>query len=112
MIRADLEMPPGKLAAQAGHAFTSAFQAAVAAGLADPLRPGLWTKIVLAARWREDLERIHAAARDLGLPSALVVDSGHVLPPHFTGAPVITALGIGPCDRARARTLVRHCKLV
>jgi PTH2 family peptidyl-tRNA hydrolase len=108
-------MPPGKAAAQAGHAFLESFFAAcefapeiAAAYRADP--PG--TKVVLAARGLPELRHLAQGAADAGLPFALITDHGHVLPPHFDGGPVVTALGIGPARRDRIDHLVRRYKLV
>lgn len=103
IVRGDLHMPPGKLAAQAGHAFMGAFREANAAWGntravqydIDP--PG--TKIVLVAKHQTDLEWAYARAQRDGIPCSLITDSGHVLPPHFDGSPVMTAVGIGPVQK-------------
>jgi PTH2 family peptidyl-tRNA hydrolase len=89
-------MPPGKLAAQAGHAFLQAFVRAPPLLQAQYHADGIGTKVVLLAPDDATLLRLHSIADAAGLPTALIVDSGHVLLPHFTGAPVVTALGVGP----------------
>jgi peptidyl-tRNA hydrolase len=111
----DLAMPPGKLAAQAGHAYLEAFLAcqridptAAAAYAADP--PG--TKVALAVPTESALCDASVLAGELGLPAALITDRGHVLLPHFTGAPIVTALGIGPVRRSEVRRLTRRFALV
>jgi peptidyl-tRNA hydrolase len=108
-------MPPGKLAAQAGHGFLGAIQAArhsqspyVVPYEADP--PG--TKIVLAAPCLDLLLQAHDRCLAAGIPCALIEDSGHVLPPHFTGSPIITALGFGPAPRDQVRGVSRLFQLV
>lgn len=108
-------MPPGKLASQAGHAFLEAFltaqkaiPATAALYAADP--PG--TKVVLRAKSLFDMERAALELNQLGIPHALITDSGHVLPPHFTGSPVITALGFGPATREEVGRLTRRFALV
>ena len=108
-------MPPGKLASQAGHAFLEAFLTAQKASpataalyAADP--PG--TKVVLRARHLYDIERVRHECARLGIPHALITDSGHVLPPHFTGAPIVTALGFGPATRDEVGRLTRGLALV
>jgi PTH2 family peptidyl-tRNA hydrolase len=108
-------MPPGKAAAQAGHAFLEAYLSAcecapreAAAYRADP--PG--TKVVLSARSLDDLLDLARQAEDEGLPCALITDHGHVLPPHFDGGEVITALGLGPATRDQIDHLTRRYKLV
>lgn len=108
-------MPPGKLASQAGHAFLEAFltaqkasPASAALYAADP--PG--TKVVLRAKNLFELERARLECERLGIPHALITDSGHVLPPHFTGAPIVTALGFGPATREEVGRLTRRLALV
>jgi peptidyl-tRNA hydrolase len=115
IVRGDLFMPPGKLAAQAGHAFLDAYLASL------DLRPacsrayradGHGTKVALLARRLEDLVLAGAMARRAGIPTALVTDSGHILPPDFDGSPIVTALGIGPAKRSEVRRITRHFALV
>jgi len=108
-------MPPGKLAAQAGHAFLDSYLDAVV------LRPqdaetyradGHGTKVALRAEHLDDVLQAHAMAQRAGIPSALITDSGHVLPPSFDGSPIVTALGLGPARRAEVRRITRHFALV
>ena len=114
-------MPPGKMAAQAGHAFVEALHASklhweTATGeatdydsyVADP--PG--TKVVLEAPDEFALLRLHEEARQLGIPCALVFDSGHVMSPHFDGGRILTAVGLGPCVRRKVAPLTRRFALV
>lgn len=121
MVRGDLDMPPGKLAAQAGHAFVETLKEAQANydnGSANgesynryrAERPG--TKVVLLARNIYELERARDECAMLGIPHALVVDSGHVLPPHFDGNPIVTALGFGPATRSEVGRITRRLALV
>lgn len=115
IVRDDLEMPPGKLAAQAGHAFLDAFEQCKEA---DPERaeryqanpPG--TKIVLRARNTEHIEKLYYNALCEGLPCALILDEHHIMPPHFDGNPIITALGIGPALRHEIQHITGKLQLV
>jgi len=108
-------MPPGKAAAQAGHAFLESFLAATtqqpawaAAYRAEP--PG--TKVVLQARALYELEWLHQQALDAGLPCALITDRDHILLPYFDGRPIVTALGLGPARRNQVdRFLSRLAKV-
>lgn len=115
LYRADLEMPPGKLAAQCGHAFQLALEQA---RLADPdiearyKGTGNGTKICMYARNLGQLLRAYRDAQAAGLPCALIIDRGHVLPPHFDGQPIITALGIGPCYRDQFEHIGKRYTLV
>lgn len=108
-------MSAGKLSAQAGHAFLNTYLQALEQ---DPARaqeyirdlPG--TKIVLLSRALPSLLELEEKASWLGIPSALVEDKGHVLLPHFTGAPIVTALGVGPARRSEVRLLTKGLALV
>jgi PTH2 family peptidyl-tRNA hydrolase len=46
-----------------------------------------------------------------GIPHKLIIDSGHIMPPHFDGNPIITALGIGPCCRDEIKNITKKFKL-
>lgn len=108
-------MPPGKMAAQAGHAFLGAYLESLAqrpdeaASYIDDA-PG--TKIVLEAPDLDRLLRARERARRAQLPCVLIRDRGHILPPHFDGSPIVTALGIGPVRRAEVRRVTGALPLV
>jgi peptidyl-tRNA hydrolase len=101
-------MPTGKCCAQAGHAYTDALYDA------SDRRPDLFrayrgggSKVTLKARHLDDLLKAQAAILAAGIPCALVTDEHHVLPPHFDGSPIVTALGVGPCTKAEARPYLK-----
>lgn len=107
-------MSPGKLAAQAGHAFVDTLHDAEtnwdtdSAEYRDYLRyknerPG--TKVVLVAPDEQTLRRIYEHAIKW-VPSSIIFDSGHVMPPHFDGSSILTAVGLGPCTRDKAAFLL------
>lgn len=109
-------MPTGKLAAQAGHAYTDA--------LLDCLdkRPDLvaryragdnaGSKATLKAKNEAALRRAYQECQAAGLPCALITDEHHILPPHFDGSPIVTALGIGPVSRKEARPITKRYNCV
>lgn len=105
IIRKDLEMPTGKLASQAGHAFTDSLDMALRE---DPDRyygyrqDGGGSKVVLKAKSDQQIINTYMRVKEAGLPCAIIVDQKHVMPPYFDGSPIITALGIGPCTREEA----------
>jgi PTH2 family peptidyl-tRNA hydrolase len=102
LYRADLEMPPGKLAAQCGHAYDLAHDLAKLARpdiTAQYKGSGNGTKVCMYAKNEHQLARAYEDAKAAGIPVVIIADRGHVLPPHFDGNPVITALGIGPAYR-------------
>lgn len=111
IYRADLNMPPGKLVAQCGHAFQDARDHAAV------LRPdvtaqykgtGHGTKVCMYAKNLHQLLRAYRDAQKAGLPCCLVIDRSHVLPPHFDGNPIITAVGIGPVYQDEVKDITKR----
>ncbi|MCF2903096.1 peptidyl-tRNA hydrolase [Pseudoalteromonas sp. OFAV1] len=109
-------MPPGKLSAQAGHAYGDVLDLArqISPERTDnyrnPDKGG--SKVTLKARNQNQLINAYNAAVQAGIPAKIVVDRDHVLLPHFTGEPVITALGIGPCKQAEVRHITKKFNCV
>jgi PTH2 family peptidyl-tRNA hydrolase len=94
VVRTDLKMGTGKLAAQVAHAsLMSYFQSEKADSdiAAEWLKEGE-KKIVLKVGDEKDLEKLHAAFKFKKVPCALVSDAGLTQLPPGTK----TALGIGP----------------
>ena len=91
LVREDLKLPKGKLAAQVSHASVDATLKS------DKKLVELWKneggkKIVLKVKDEKELFRYKQLAEDSGLKTALITDAGHtVLEPG-----TITCLGIGP----------------
>ena len=116
IIRGDLEMPAGKLAAQAGHAYTDSLFNAMCVDLEraksyrDRTRGG--SKVTVKAKNQTQLIKAYQQAKDLGLPCALIVDQHHILPPHFDGTPTITAVGIGPCTKEECREITKKFRCI
>jgi len=111
IIRNDLEMPIGKLSAQAGHAYTDAL---CEARISHPEayskyrnRQSGGSKVTLKAKNESQLIAAYNQARQAGIPCSIIVDQNHILPPHFTGEPIITALGIGPCTKEQCRHITK-----
>lgn len=98
-------MPAGKLASQAGHAFLGAFLQASEERRRDYQAAGIGTKICLRASNLAALLRAYESARQLGLPVALIEDTGRNT--TFNGVPTLSALGIGPVFSHEAEFLRR-----
>jgi peptidyl-tRNA hydrolase, PTH2 family len=97
VVRSDLAMGRGKIAAQASHAAV----AAVLAGLGSPdfrswLRDGQ-PKVVLKAGSEDELYAIAAQADDAGLPVQVIHDAGRTQVAE--GTP--TCCAIGPAEDSR-----------
>ncbi len=99
VVRTDLKMSMGKIAAQAGHAAVSAAEEA------RKNFSGWWKawikegqcKIAVRAESEQELLELQRKAKELKLPSALIVDRGLTeLPPD-----TITCLGIGPAPSSQ-----------
>lgn len=64
--------------------------------------------VTVRGRNLADLERAMGEAERAGIPCAIFSDSGHVMPPHFDGSSVTTALAIGPATRAQMRPITKR----
>lgn len=108
-------MPSGKLAAQAGHAYLNSYLASLTSRpeiAVDYQRDGIGTKVCLEASNEFRLLRAYEEAQRAGIPCALIIDQHHILPPHFTGDPIITALGLGPARAGEVRHITKKFNLL
>src|SRR6185369_11144474 len=111
VLRTDLQMTAGKAASQAGHAFLEAYQSATAQAQRAYNDDG-GTKIVLTVPDERELCDLFYKAKMARLPCSMVVEQDHVMPPHFNGQPIVTAVGIGPMERSAARALTKGLPLL
>lgn len=96
LVRHDLNLPKGKLAAQAAHASSEA----VLRSLSDSEKKKAvkaWRiagqkKVVLRVDSLEELHQYNQQAKDIGLVTALITDAGKTVIAPGT----VTVLGIGP----------------
>lgn len=109
-------MGAGKLSAQSGHAFGDAISAAQITHpeLASRYRDGVsgGSKVTLEAKNVRALLKAFNQARSLGIPCSIVVDQNHIHPPHFSGEPVITAIGIGPVTKSDSKEILKKFRCV
>ena len=110
VVRTDIKMSKGKMAAQAGHAAVSA------AEYARRNRPEWWApwinegqcKIAVKASSEEEILELERKARNANLPVALIVDRGLTeLPPETT-----TCLGIGPAPANKVDAITGNLRLL
>lgn len=110
VVRTDIKMSKGKVAAQAGHAAVSASE------YARKNRPEWWNpwitegqcKIAVKAKSEEEILEIERKARNTGLPVALIVDRGLTeIPPN-----TITCLGIGPAPANKVDPITGRLSLL
>jgi PTH2 family peptidyl-tRNA hydrolase len=102
VMRADLHMRKGKIAAQAAHACQKGILMKFRNGLKpQDLTPceteyflGIFRKVTLQVGSEAELMAIHDAAMAAGLEVHLVTDSGLT---EFHGVSTKTCLAIGPC---------------
>lgn len=91
LVREDLKLPKGKLAAQASHASVDSTLKSYKK-IVDLWKKDGGKKIILKVKDEKELLKYKEMAEDYGLKAALIQDAGHtVLEPG-----TITCLGIGP----------------
>lgn len=109
VVRSDLNMSCGKVAAQAGHAV---FQSTEEARLTHPNWVKTWIcegqkKVVLRVDSERKLLALKEKAEKIGLPNALIRDLGLTeLPPN-----TITCLAIGPAPSNMVDKVTGNLKL-
>ena len=110
VIRTDLKMSKGKIAAQSGHAAVSASE------YTRKNCPEWWNpwisegqcKIAVKVRSEKEILETERKARNAGLPVALIVDRGLTeIPPN-----TITSLGIGPAPTKNVDTITGKLTLL
>lgn len=114
LVRTDLEITPGKLAAQAGHAVHLTLKAVrehpPAPSTDDPVwawwerwEQNSYPKITLAVKNEAALRKYVELARGMGVEAALVVGEGRT---QISGG-TVTCAGIGPVPRGFIEPLKR-----
>jgi PTH2 family peptidyl-tRNA hydrolase len=110
VLRTDIKMSKGKMAAQAGHAAVSASE------YARKNRPEWWNpwimegqcKIAVKVKSEQEILELERKARNAKLPAALIVDRGLTeLPPETT-----TCLGIGPAPADKVDAITGKLSLL
>jgi len=91
VVRTDIGMGKGKLAAQASHASLKAYENSHTASQSDWKEAGQ-KKIVLKVTSEREIHELADQARREGLPNAVISDAGHTQLEPGT----VTALAVGP----------------
>ncbi len=107
LVRTDLKLPKGKLAAQVAHASVEAVLRS------DKKEVGLWreqgmAKIVLKVPDEKALLQYNQCAKDVGLVTALITDAGKTCIAPGTR----TCVAIGPDDEERVDQIISELKLL
>jgi peptidyl-tRNA hydrolase, PTH2 family len=110
LVRADLKLPKGKIAAQASHACVDAVLKALKK---DPEKVEDWRyegmkKIILKVDSEKELVRFFQEAKDRGLTAALITDAGKTVVLPGTK----TCIAIGPDSEERIDDLTGKLKMV
>ncbi|XP_013188335.1 peptidyl-tRNA hydrolase 2, mitochondrial [Amyelois transitella] len=110
VVRTDLNMSKGKIAAQCGHAAVGAFEKAQTR---DPEGLNCWqltgqAKIALKIDSVEEIKQIADNAKQMGLITSLIRDAGRTqIAPNS-----ITVLGVGPAPKDVIDKVTGHLKLL
>jgi PTH2 family peptidyl-tRNA hydrolase len=104
-------MPSGKMSAQAGHAYCDSLE------FSRINYPELFStyrldgiggsKVTLKSKNMNYLLNAYEKCLENSIPARLIVDQEHIMLPHFTGEPIITALGIGPCKKSDVKIITK-----
>lgn len=109
VIRKDLNMRKGKIAAQAAHASLGA----TISNLEDPRvkqwLSGKFTKIAVSVDSEGELLYIYNQAKEAGLITALITDAGLT---EFNLIPTNTCIAIGPDTPENLSPITGHLKLL
>ena len=107
LVREDLKLPKGKMAAQVAHASLEAVMRS------DKKKVKRWhdfgqKKVVLRVDSLDELKMIKMKAEKLGLVVAMITDAGHTTVEPGT----ITCLGIGPDEEEKIDVVTGQLRMV
>ena len=106
LIRQDLKLPKGKMAAQAAHASVECVLRADKE-LVKAWRAGGMGKIVVKVADEKELYKYVQEAKDDGIVTAVITDAGHTVVEPGT----VTCAGIGPDTTEKVDRIISKLKL-
>lgn len=121
LVRKDLKMKKGKIAAQASHASVSALlnccdKSDTGFSLEFSSFPivkewlqGSFAKVALAVNSEDELKACYEKAKEAGFPVSYIVDNGVTV---FNGVKTPTCVGIGPAPSDKLDELFGHLQLL
>ncbi len=107
LVRSDLQLPKGKLAAQSAHASVEAVLKSDIAVVKEWRSQGM-AKIVLKVENEKVLLQYFQNAKDQGITASLITDAGHTVVAPGTR----TCVALGPDDEEKIDSLTRDLKLL
>ncbi|MBI5224252.1 aminoacyl-tRNA hydrolase [Candidatus Micrarchaeota archaeon] len=110
VIRTDLEMGKGKIAAQASHASVEGY---IESAVANPEKAQEWwregqKKVVLKVKGEKELREIYLEAKKRKIVSVVIRDAGHTQ----IDAGSMTAIALGPDDEKKLDPITGKLKLL
>ena len=124
IVRKDLNMRKGKLVAQGSHASMAVLTRRIHSsrnegGVIDvemSVTPAMlqwmensFTKICLYVNSEKELDEVYLKAKEAGLPSEMIVDSGKT---EFNNIPTKTCIAIGPAYSEDIDKVTSHLRLL
>lgn len=107
LVRDDLKLTKGKMAAQVAHASVSAVLKSDKDDVKKWNAQGM-KKIILRVKDKDELHRYKQKAEDAGLVTALITDAGHT---HLEPG-TVTCLAIGPDSEEKIDAVTGELKLI
>ena len=107
LVRHDLKLPKGKMAAQVSHASLETALKSHKDDLQKWRSQGM-KKVILKVADQKELLKFKQMAEDPGLVAALITDAGHTVVEPGT----MTCLGIGPDKEDKIDKLTGHLKMM
>ena len=109
VVRKDLNMRKGKIAAQVAHGSVGATIANLEHPKVKEWLAGAFTKICVGCDTEEELLELEKTAIMRGVINCLITDSGKT---EFHGVPTNTVLALGPDEPEVLDTITGHLKLL